>query len=106
MWIVGADYYGKVDRVPGRYYVRTRFLHVMFFPFVPTTSYVIAEQPNGLTESGPQIQKPGSLPAGSLITEPQPPVAAVTAHRIRLSFKSIGFAWLRAILVVAIVSCV
>jgi hypothetical protein len=108
MWIVGADYYGKVDRVPGRYYVRTRFLHVMFFPFVPTSSYVFLEQPNGVAgaQGGPEIEKPASLLVGFLIAEPSPPIVGVTAHKIRLSLKSITFAWFRALLVVFTIACV
>jgi len=106
MWIVGADYYGKVDCVPGRYHVRTRFLHVMFFPFVPTTSYLIVEQASGGADTGPEIQKAGTVLTGFLIAEPRPPILGVTAHRIRLSLKSIVFAWFRAILIVVAMACV
>jgi hypothetical protein len=100
MWIVGADYYGKVDQIPGICHIRTRFIHVMCFPFVPTGSYLFLEgnQSGGGGPKPPSIQQVSSL----LIAEAQ---AGDGARKIELSFKSIGFGWLRALLVVSIASC-
>jgi hypothetical protein len=39
----GSRLCGRVDDVPGLFYVKTRFLHLQYIPLVPTRSYVILE---------------------------------------------------------------
>lgn len=39
--ILGTFRYGRVDRVPGRFYVATQFLQFCFVPLIPLQSYVI-----------------------------------------------------------------
>jgi hypothetical protein len=41
--IGGASLYGKVDRVPGWFYVKTQFLHLNFLPLIPQQSFLILE---------------------------------------------------------------
>lgn len=41
--LCGDDYYGKVDHVPGLFFVKTRFLHVWWFPLVPRDSHLILD---------------------------------------------------------------
>src|SRR5262245_52564129 len=104
MWVVGADFYGKVDRIPGVCHVRTRFLHVLFFPFVPTSSFLVIEpeNPAEFRNSGnPSLQKAGAF----LIAEAKSPNECAQAHVIRLNWKSIIFAWVRALLVVLVMVC-
>jgi hypothetical protein len=49
MYIVfGTQLYGKVDHVPGLFYVSTRFAHLNYVPLAPTASYLIMDG----TESG------------------------------------------------------
>jgi len=38
--LFGSHYVGKTERVPRTLWVSTRFLHVMFFPFVPRSSWL------------------------------------------------------------------
>jgi hypothetical protein len=71
----GNKLYGKVDHVPGLFYVATQFFYVQFVPLVPLGSYVVME--------------------GSEKGEGQ--FAGVS---IGLSFKSLLMAWLRAGLLV------
>lgn len=66
----GTKFYGKVDRVPNLFYVRTRFFHVQFLPLVPLGSFLLIEGTN--EERGVKIP---------------------------LSIKSILTAWVRAALV-------
>ncbi len=77
-WIVGADLYGKVDRVPEVCHVGTRFLHIMFFPMVPTGSYLVLES---------EAHRESNI-----------------AHKIRWSWKPVGLAYMRAFLVVTIMA--
>jgi hypothetical protein len=51
--IWGSQLYGKVDHVPGLFYVATSFGHVWYFPFIPTGSYLIID--DGTDENGVQI---------------------------------------------------
>jgi hypothetical protein len=44
MFMVGDYYYGKVDHVPGLFYVKTRFLHIWWFPFVPRESWLFMDE--------------------------------------------------------------
>jgi len=37
----GSRTYGKVDQVPGLFYVATKFFYIQFVPLVPTESYLI-----------------------------------------------------------------
>lgn len=41
MIIFGTRLYGKVDQVPGLFYVATTFVHLQFIPFVPMSSYLV-----------------------------------------------------------------
>jgi hypothetical protein len=70
MFIVGDNYYGKVDHVPGLFYVKTRFLHVWWFPFVPRESYLFFDE------------KPGW--------------GGLRGVKIPLRWKSVCTAWIRA----------
>jgi len=72
MFFFGDNYYGKVDRVPGLFFVRTRFLHVWFVPLVPRESYLFFDGP---------------------------PYGGYAGIRIRLNWKSVFVAWLRGFLV-------
>ncbi len=67
---VGTKFYGKVDRVPNLFYVRTQFFHVQFLPLIPLGSYLLVEGTND--ERGVKIP---------------------------LSIKSVFTAWVRAALV-------
>lgn len=69
---VGTILYGRVDQVPGLFYVATLFAHLNFLPFGPIASYVILDG----TEHGTQFQ----------------------GYFIPLSRKSILVAWVRAVL--------
>src|SRR5262249_14421905 len=70
MIFVGTRLYGKVDQVPGLFHLATEFFHIQFVPIGPSRSYVVLE---------------GSGNRGI---------------RVRLSGKSILFAYLRAFILV------
>src|SRR5262249_17721267 len=44
MFLFGDNYFGKTDHVPGLFLVRTRFLHIWFFPLVPRESYLFFDE--------------------------------------------------------------
>jgi hypothetical protein len=43
LYIFGTKTYGKVDHLPGLFYVSTTFFHVNFVPLFPTGSYLIID---------------------------------------------------------------
>jgi hypothetical protein len=43
----GTRLYGKVDHVPGLFYVATHFAYVQFIPLFPTSSYLILDGTEG-----------------------------------------------------------
>src|SRR5262245_47840413 len=43
----GTRLYGKVDRVPGLFYVSTHFFYAQFIPLFPTSSYLILDGTEG-----------------------------------------------------------
>lgn len=53
MILFGTQFYGKVDHVPGLFYVVTTFGHIWFVPLIPTGSYLIID--DGVGENGVQI---------------------------------------------------
>jgi hypothetical protein len=72
--IAGQKLCGRVDQVPGKCYVKTRFLHFYYVPLIPLSSWVIeqgSEKPTGFN-----------------------------GQQISLSFKSVLFGWLQAGLVI------
>lgn len=72
MYIVwGRDLFGSVDKIPGVCVVRTLFPHFMLFPIFPYITVLVVF---------------GRTAGDSTLAVP-----------IRRSWKSIGFAWLRAI---------
>jgi hypothetical protein len=74
--IFGQRNFGKVDRVPGAFYVVTQFFHVSFLPLIPLTTYVVLEG----TEGGNTFK----------------------GKQIGMSFKSILTAWSRFALIIGL----
>jgi hypothetical protein len=70
LYVFGTKTYGKVDHLPGLFYVSTAFFHVNFVPLFPTGSYLVFDDGK---ERG---------------------------MKIGMSGKSIAFAWLRALALV------
>jgi hypothetical protein len=68
----GSQLYGKVDQVPGLFYVATKFFYLQFIPLIPLKSYVVPEDAKAKGMDGVPI---------------------------RLSGKSILFTWLRTALI-------
>jgi hypothetical protein len=71
---VGDHFYGKVDHVPGMFFVRTRFLHYLWIPVVPRESWLMRD-------------------GGSSV-----------GVRIPLRWKSVWLAWVRTFLVAMVVT--
>lgn len=67
--IHGSKLYGKVDQVPGLFYVATMFFYLQFIPLIPYQSFLILDSPKQAGQG--------------------------RGARIRLSGKSIFFTWLR-----------
>jgi hypothetical protein len=67
--IHGSRLYGKVDQVPGLFYVATMFFYVQFIPLIPYQSFLILDSPKTAGQG--------------------------RGVRIGLSGKSISFTWLR-----------
>jgi hypothetical protein len=76
MMIIGDDYFGKVDSVPGLFFVKTRFLHCNCFPLVPRESYLFLDAKTDLS--------------------------GYCGVKIPFGWKSLGIAWSRAVLAIAI----
>src|SRR5262245_33561731 len=72
----GTRLYGKVDRVPGLFYVSTHFFYAQFIPLFPTSSYLIIDG----TEGGQGFQ----------------------GVKIPMSGKSVLFGYLRATLFIGV----
>lgn len=70
MIIYGTRLFGKCDEIPGAGHVATQFFHVYFLPLIPMGSHFVIEG----SKSGSQYK----------------------AIPLSLSWRSIGFAWLRA----------
>lgn len=75
--IWGKGLYGKVDEVPGLFYVATQFGHLWYIPLVPTGSYLV------LGKDGERWQ----------------------GVKVSFSFKSFAIAWLRALGILAVLVC-
>jgi hypothetical protein len=72
--IWGSRFYGKVDQVPGPFYVVTRFGHLSLIPLIPLETVLILDTPGERGERG---------------------------RRIPMSGKSVFAGWLRAACVLA-----
>ena len=44
MIVWGSRFYGKVDAVPGLFYIVTRFGHLWFIPLIPMGTYLILDE--------------------------------------------------------------
>jgi hypothetical protein len=74
--IYGQKHYGKVDHVPGLFYVVTEFLHVWYVPLIPVKSQLVVDG----SEDG----------------------SGFKGLRIPMNFKSVFMAWYRAALVLMV----
>jgi hypothetical protein len=50
IFVFGLRLFGRVDSVPGRFYVATEFYHVQLLPIVPMQSWLITRQEGGSWE--------------------------------------------------------
>ena len=82
MIIMGKRFFGRVDVVPGLLYVATTFIHLFWFPLIPLGSSIVVENSRHTTESGK---------------------TAYLVKSTAFSFKSWLMAYLRGILIFAIV---
>lgn len=41
--VAGSNLYGRCDAVPGRFFVGTNFLHLLFIPLIPLGTYLVRE---------------------------------------------------------------
>jgi xanthosine utilization system XapX-like protein len=91
----GQRLFGKVDQVPGCFYVATRCYHFQFLPLLPRESYLVLE---GTEKNGELlgVLNPQFLLLGRSRTE-----GKFRGYSIPLSVKSVAFAWARVLLVVA-----
>src|SRR4029077_7836611 len=72
--LYGYHLYGKVDQVPGKFFVATLFLHVTFMPVLPKKSYLVRVGDEG--------------------------VLSFSGIAIPFSWKSVAYAYLRFLLVI------
>jgi hypothetical protein len=84
MFIFGGRLFGKVEQVPGLFHVATQFFHVNFIPLIPTKSWLVLH---------------GTEKSGIGRTSWQ----GIELRSIRWS--SVGMAWLRLGLFVALLVC-
>jgi hypothetical protein len=80
MFLFGEDFFGKIDAVPGLFYVRTQFFHIWWFPMLPQKSYLFLDE--------------------------QPGFPRYRGIEIRLQWKSIWFAWLRSFLMIGLIGLI
>jgi hypothetical protein len=40
----GTNFYGKIDRVPGLFYVATQFSHIFYVPLIPMGTHLVIEE--------------------------------------------------------------
>jgi hypothetical protein len=76
----GTALYGRVDVVPGYLHIETMFCHFLWIPLLPQQTWVLANDPRGLT--------------------------AVKNLPIRMSLKSVALVWLQWFLNVALVGAI
>ena len=97
----GISLRGKVDQVPGRFYVATRFFHMFGIPLFPAGTYIVWEGSEWTGAWSSEFLGVGrfSIPVG-----PWERKGSFKGIRIRFSWKSFFFAWLRTVLV--FVGCV
>jgi len=43
-FVFGSRLYGKVDKVPGHFWVATKFAHVYYIPLIPTETWLVTSQ--------------------------------------------------------------
>jgi hypothetical protein len=79
MLVFGDDYWGKVDWVPGLFYIKTRFLHIWWFPLVPRQSILFLDE--------------------------NPPPKSPRGVAVPLRWKSVGLTWLHMFLLLIMVIC-
>src|SRR5437762_2645960 len=49
----GSKLYGRVDDVPGMFYVATRFGHLWYLPLIPMGSFVVLERQGKIVSAVP-----------------------------------------------------
>jgi hypothetical protein len=50
--IIGKRFFGKVDCVPGLFYIATTFIHVFYFPIIPLGSCIVLANSRHTTRYG------------------------------------------------------
>lgn len=93
--IFGSRFFGKVDHVPGLFFVATKFVHIFFVPLVPVASYLVYEHEDSQYDLKPAILLPNFVSIGIHGTK--------LVRRVPFNINSVLIAWLRAFIFLALV---
>jgi len=85
MFVFGTKFFGRIQYVPGLFYIATKFIHIFFLPLIPLGTYFVFE-------GSARHDYKGGKDQISTLVKPVP-----------FDIKSVLMAWLRTVLVVAIV---
>jgi uncharacterized membrane protein YdfJ with MMPL/SSD domain len=83
MFVFGTKFFGKIQNVPGLFYVATRFFHVFFVPLIPLGTYLVFENSAKYEAGRDRI---------STLVKPIP-----------FSIATVLIAWLRTVLILIVV---
>jgi len=85
MFVFGTKFFGRIQSVPGLFYVATKFFHLFFVPLIPLGTYFVFE------DSAKHEMKGGRERTSTLV-KPMP-----------FSIKTVLMAWLRTALILVII---
>lgn len=91
LFLGGTNFYGKIDRVPGLFYVATRFSHVFYVPLIPMGTHLVVDDAQNAS-----AKSLGFLLGGQKFR----------SVRLGFSLKSLLYAWAKLALVLLIVLAV
>ncbi|HET9618323.1 MAG TPA: hypothetical protein VFP74_14240 [Pseudolabrys sp.] len=85
MFVFGTTFFGKIQSVPGLFYVATKCFHIFFLPLIPLGTYFVFE-------GSARHDSKGGKDRISTLVKPMP-----------FDIKTVLMAWLRVALILAIV---
>jgi hypothetical protein len=85
MFVFGTKFFGRIQSVPGLFYVATKFFHLFFFPLIPLGTYFVFE-------NSAKHEVKGGRDRISTLVKPMP-----------FNIKTVLIAWLRTALILMII---
>lgn len=92
----GQNFYGKIDRVPGLFYVATQFIHLFYIPLIPMGAHLVLEDTDDMALRKAAPWRYGTAKSIDFLVGGN----SFRSARMGFNLRSLAYAWINIYLVI------